>query len=665
MCTSSDRAVDRLLGEHELRGELRRNEPMASYVSWRAGGIADQVYSPADSDDMAAYLRCLPAGMPVYCVGLGSNLLVRDGGVRGAVILLHGALRKLRLEDMREAYGVIYAEAGIPSPKLARFAANHNLVGAEFMAGIPGTVGGALAMNAGCYGSETWQIAVRALTMNRLGQLQQRERDDYAVGYRHAQLHTENEEWFVGAWFVLSVGDGALSRLTIKELLQRRIASQPLGQPNAGSVFRNPSGDYAARLIDICGLKGKQIGGAQVSPKHANFIVNLGAASATDIEELIEHVAATVATQTGVMLQCEVRIIGDRVEGGRMTRSLSDLIRRAPREPLVVNGATARRAAHLTPHSRPARATKQVRQVPGLGKVGVLLGGRSVEREISLQSGLRVLASLQRQGVDAHPFDPAEQDMAALAAQGFDRVMIALHGRFGEDGTVQGALDWMDIPYTGSGVMASALAMDKWRTKLVWQAAGIPTPDFAILDANTDFEAVVARLGLPIFVKPAREGSSIGMSRVTQAADLRAAWAMAAQYDALVLAEQCIDSGEYTCAILGDQVLPMIRLVPNKLFYDYEAKYLRDDTEYRVPCGLSIDAEQAIQALAKKAFDVLGCRGWGRLDLMLDAAGKPYFLEANTSPGMTEHSLVPMAALAAGISFDELVLTLLEQARVG
>ena len=299
------------------------------------------------------------------------------------------------------------------------------------------------------------------------------------------------------------------------------------------------------------------------------------------------------------------------------------------------------------------------------GKVGVLLGGRSAEREVSLQSGQRVLAGLKHSGIDAHAFDTGVQDLAALAAQGFDRVMIALHGRFGEDGTIQGVLDWMALPYTGSGVMASALAMDKWRTKLVWQAAGIPTPEFAILDEHSDFEAVVAQLGLPIFVKPAREGSSIGMTRVTQAADLRAAWQTAAQFDTLVMAEQCIVGGEYTCAIVGEMQLPMIRLVPKTLFYDYEAKYLRDDTEYRLPCGLTAQAEQSLQQLARKAFEVLGCRGWGRLDLMLDAAGNPYFIEVNTSPGMTTHSLVPMAALAAGLSFEQLVVTILEQARVG
>lgn len=300
-----------------------------------------------------------------------------------------------------------------------------------------------------------------------------------------------------------------------------------------------------------------------------------------------------------------------------------------------------------------------------LGKVGVLLGGRSAERDVSLKSGRAVLAALQRLGVNAHAFDPADSDMAELSAQQFDRVMIALHGRFGEDGTIQGALDWLGIPYTGSGVMASALAMDKWRTKLLWQSAGIPTPEFALLDADTDFDAVVARLGLPIFVKPAREGSSIGMSKVTVASELRAAWKKAAEFDGLVLAEKFVSGGEYTCAILAGQALPIIGLVPKKAFYDFEAKYLRDDTEYRVPCGLPAEQELAIQKLAVQAFDVLGCRGWARLDVMIDADGQPYFLEANTSPGMTDHSLVPMAAKAAGMTFDALVLAILEQARVG
>ncbi len=304
-------------------------------------------------------------------------------------------------------------------------------------------------------------------------------------------------------------------------------------------------------------------------------------------------------------------------------------------------------------------------QTHKFGKVAVLLGGKSAEREVSLKSGHAVLAALKNRGVDAHPFDPAEQDMEELKKQGFDRAMISLHGRYGEDGTVQGALELMGIPYTGSGVMASALAMDKWRTKLIWQAAGIPTPRYALLDAQTDFAAVTRDLGLPLMVKPAGEGSSIGMSKVTAAEDLPRAYELAAKSDALVFAEQFIEGMELTAAILGDRALPLIRLETPRTFYDYEAKYLADNTRYLCPCGLPAEQERQIQALALQAYRVVGCRGWARADVMLDKGGAPYFIEINTSPGMTDHSLVPMAARAAGLSFEDLVMAILELARVG
>ena len=299
------------------------------------------------------------------------------------------------------------------------------------------------------------------------------------------------------------------------------------------------------------------------------------------------------------------------------------------------------------------------------GKVAVLLGGRSAEREISLRSGQAVLDALQRKGVDAHPFDPAEQPMEALLRQGFKRVHIALHGRYGEDGTVQGALELMGLPYTGSGVMASALAMDKWRTKLLWQAAGINSPRYAVLDAQSDFSAVVKELGLPLIVKPSREGSTIGLSKVTAAEDLPAAYQLAAQHDSVVLAEQFIEGMELTAAILGETPLPLVRIETAGGLYDYQAKYFSNDTCYFCPSGLSAGQEQAIQAQALQAHKILGCEGWGRVDVMLDKSGRAYFLETNTSPGMTDHSLVPMAARAAGISFEDLVVRILELAHVG
>ena len=291
------------------------------------------------------------------------------------------------------------------------------------------------------------------------------------------------------------------------------------------------------------------------------------------------------------------------------------------------------------------------------GKVAVLLGGRSAEREVSLNSGSRVLAALQRQGVDAHAFDPAERKLDELSA--FDRAFIVLHGRYGEDGTIQGTLELMGIPYTGSGVMASALGMDKWRTKLLWRSVGLPVPEFALLNAASDFAAIERELGLPLFVKPACEGSSIGISKVKSTGDLRAAFEEAKKHDDLVIVERAILGGEYTVAILGDAALPIIKIEPKTEFYDYQAKYFRDDTNYLCPCGLPQQREVELRQQALEAFRLLGGRGWGRVDFLMDEAGLPYFLEVNTSPGMTDHSLVPMSARAAGISYDQLVMRVL------
>ena len=341
-----------------MRGDLRLNEPMARHTSWRAGGRADRAYLPADLDDLAAFLRALPEERAVLVVGLGSNLLVRDGGLRDTVILTHWALRQMRLRTMGNGGGEIEAGAGLPSPKVARFAALHGLVGAEFLAGIPGTVGGALAMNAGCYGGETWEIVAGVTTVDRAGALHERTPGDYEIAYRHVALKAGNphpsslvpdpgptryiesgvrrlegaqapssnsrltphpsEEWFVAGTFRLRAGSGTESRSRITELLKRRIATQPLNLPNAGSVFRNPPGDYAARLIEACGLKGHTMGGAQISSKHANFIVNIGGARAADIEALIELAERSVRERFGVVLEREVRIVGERDEGGRM-----------------------------------------------------------------------------------------------------------------------------------------------------------------------------------------------------------------------------------------------------------------------------------------------------------------------------------------------------------
>jgi D-alanine-D-alanine ligase len=293
------------------------------------------------------------------------------------------------------------------------------------------------------------------------------------------------------------------------------------------------------------------------------------------------------------------------------------------------------------------------------GKVAVLMGGLSAEREVSLRSGGAVLQALQQRGVDAHGVDVGRDIVSVLLQGQFDCAFIALHGRGGEDGVIQGVLQTLNIPYTGSGVLGSALSMDKVRSKQVWQAAGLPTPAFMRLGADSDWAAVVENLGLPLAVKPVREGSSLGTTRVVAAAELEPAWQAAVAFDAEVMVEPWVLGEEYTVAILAGEALPVIRLETPREFYDYQAKYQADDTRYHCPCGLDADMERRLQDLALQAFNALGAAGWGRIDLLLDDQGDPWLLENNTVPGLTDHSLVPMAANAAGIAFDELILRIL------
>jgi D-alanine-D-alanine ligase len=304
--------------------------------------------------------------------------------------------------------------------------------------------------------------------------------------------------------------------------------------------------------------------------------------------------------------------------------------------------------------------TRRAGAAGDFGRVAVLYGGSSSEREISLLSGSAVLEALRRRGVDAHGFDPAERPLGALVDEHYERAWIALHGPGGEDGTLQGALEFLGVPYTGSGVLGSAIGMDKLRTKRLARSVGVATADFVVLREPADLDLAVERLGLPLIVKPATQGSSVGMSRVETAAELPAAWAAATLHDRLAFAEPWITGGEYTVAILQGRALPSIRIETPRAFYDYEAKYLRDDTRYYCPSGLAAEAEKHLANLALAAFEACGAEGWGRSDFMLDRTGRPLLLEINTVPGMTGHSLVPMAARAAGIDFDELVWRVLE-----
>jgi len=316
----------------------------------------------------------------------------------------------------------------------------------------------------------------------------------------------------------------------------------------------------------------------------------------------------------------------------------------------------------MTTEKKPKRA---VNPAAGYGKVAVLMGGRSAEREISLMSGKNVLEGLQRKGVDAHAFDPAERELFELKRDGYQRAFLILHGRYGEDGTVQGALETMGIPYTGSGVMASALCMDKLRTKLIWLASGLPTPRHAVLTDKSDWSSVAKELGLPLIVKPAHEGSSIGLTKVTSIEKIEAAYELAAKCDSLVIAEEFIGGRELTAAFLDDRALPLIRIEAPQGNYDYQNKYFTDVVKYHCPSGLPAAQETELQATVMRAAQALGCAGWGRADLMLRDDGRAFLLEMNTAPGMTGHSLVPMAARAASIEFDDLVLRILELVHVG
>ena len=590
-------------------GQMRYNEPLANYTSWRVGGLAERFYQPADKADLIQFIQNLPENEPLFWMGLGSNLLVRDGGIRGTVINTKNRLKICeRLDDE-----TIYVEAGVPCALVAKFCAEQRLIGAEFLAGIPGTMGGALKMNAGAFGGETWRCVQTVEILNRRGDVFTKLGDEFEVSYRHVNL--KNDEWFLATTLKLQKGDTIESQQNIKILLAKRANSQPTNQPSCGSVFKNPEGDHAARLIEASGLKGFKIGGAQVSEKHANFIINAGGATAANIEKMIAYVQAQVAQKHGILLQTEVCIVGEKL-----------------------NEKTAE----------------------DFGTVAVLMGGNSAEREVSLKSGAAVYAALVARGVEAIAVNVKGDVMDFLADLDVDRVFNIIHGRGGEDGVLQGVLEVLNLPYTGSGVLASALAMDKLRTKLCWRGANLPTPNWFVLKTEADIDACIEMLGFPIIVKPSLEGSSVGMSKAKNREELVEALKIALACNCEVYAESWVTGDEYTVGILQGAALPVIRLETPREFYDYEAKYNSTTTQYHCPCGLNADQEKQLQELALKANEIIGVEGWARVDVFIDQNGDAQLIEINTVPGMTDHSLVPMAAKQAGIDFNELVWRILE-----
>lgn len=596
-----------------MKGSLLHDENLAKYTSWRVGGTADRLYIPFDKADLCAFIAGLPSTESLFWMGLGSNLLIRDGGIRGTVINTKNRLKAMHLSDD----GLVYVEAGVPCALVARFCTEQGLVGAEFLAGIPGTMGGALKMNAGAFGGETWAIVKQVEMLDRAGNVTVRNAQAFNIGYRSVKNY--EQDWFLSCQLQLQPGATETSQQKIKALLEHRAQTQPTNQPSCGSVFKNPPGDFAARLIEQSGLKGYAIGGALVSPKHANFIVNTGNATAADIENLIYYVQKQVKEQQGVELHTEVCMVGEQTHAA---------------------------AAQLKPEQ--------------FGRVAVLMGGSAAERAVSLRSGAAVYDALIRKGVDAVAVDVTGSPIDALAGINPDRVFNIIHGRGGEDGVLQAVLEVLGIPYTGSGVLASALTMDKLKTKLCWQGYGLVTPRWHLLADAEDLDACIEKLGFPVIVKPAQEGSSIGMSKANNRAELAQALELALQFGCDVYAESWVTGKEYTVAVLNGLALPVIRLETPNAFYDYEAKYLANTTQYHCPAGLADEQEQLLRKLAVTAGKVVGAKGWARVDVFIDDAGQYQLIEINTVPGMTDHSLVPMAARQAGIDFDDLVWRVLE-----
>ena len=596
----------------QYNGILSHNQSLASYTSWRVGGCAERFYQPENKADLIAFICSLPENETIFLMGLGSNLLVRDGGIAGTVINTKNRLKVMQRIDNE----TVYIEAGVPCALVAKFCAEQGLVGAEFLAGIPGTMGGALKMNAGAFGGETWDIVTQVEVLTRRGESVTRKRDEFKVSYRHVQCN-ENE-WFLATHLHLQIGDTQVSQQRIKALLAKRAHTQPTNQPSCGSVFKNPQGDFAARLIEATGLKGYRIGGAQVSEKHANFIINTGNASAADIELLMGYVQKQVMLKQGVNLQTEVCMVGEQLK------------------------------------------TTHIMRPEDFGCVGVLMGGNSAERAISLKSGAAVYEALIALGVNVQAIDVCDDILESIKTYPIDRVFNIMHGRGGEDGILQGVLNVLGLPYTGSGVLASALAMDKLRTKLCWRGANLPTPNWYVLENEMDLDACADALGFPMIVKPALEGSSVGISKVTSRDELTKAFQVAMECGCEVYAEAWIHGKEYTVGILQGAALPVIHVTTSSGFYDYEAKYLSNTTQYHCPCGLSEDEENTLQTLALKSSHVLNVEGWARVDVFIDNQGQAQLIEINTVPGMTDHSLVPMAAKQAGIDFPTLVWKILE-----
>lgn len=597
----------------EVRGRVFHDEPLARHTSLKVGGPADYWIEPEDLADLLTTLRiCRERGLAVNVFGAGSNVLPPDNGFRGAVIHLNSeAFRSIRV-----AGDAVICGAGVPNTLFIRFLVDNGFSGCEFLSGIPGNIGGTIAMNAGSHDQSVDAYLQQVTVVGYDGTVRVLKKEEVPFSYRSSGL---SDCVIAEAVFTPPLGNRERSLEKLEEYRSYRAGTQDLQHASAGCMFKNPlkPGCFAGKLIDEAGLKGKRIGNAQVSEKHANFIINCGGATSADVRALIDEVRNAVKENSGVMLDIEVKILG---------------------EP-------------------PSARRSEVFQ-----KIAVLAGGPSCEREVSLVSGRAVTDALLSKGYDVFMVDPDKNLVEKLKAEKTTFVFIALHGTYGEDGTVQRILDQAGIPYTGCSADASELAFDKARAQNVLRRAGVRVPDFAVIGRASERKNLPA---FPVVVKPSRAGSSVGVTLVREAAHLNAAVEEAFRWSDEVLVERYIEGRELTVGILGDEALPIVEIIAQRVFYDYEAKYGDQGTRYECPARLDEATAQRVTDAALSAYRALGASFLSRVDLILSADGRPYVLEANSIPGLTGKSLLPKAARAAGIDFPGLCVKIMEVSLVG
>jgi len=659
------------LADEAAVGTVERDRPLAPLTRYRLGGRAECLVRPQNLEQLAELIkRCRRENVPVRILGGGANLLVDDDGVDGVVVRLDAPFFKQ--VEYWEAEGSgngtpqgrgpvrVRAGAGVDMARLTLASVRRGLSGLECMAGIPGTLGGCIRMNAGGRWGEIGNVVREVVVIDADGELRTLDREQVGFSYRHTRL---GDAVICSATLELMPGDPQEIQARYQEIWNIKQAGQPLGAHSAGCVFKNPPGDSAGRLIDAAGLKNRQVGGALVSPEHANFIVAREGGTAGDVLDLIDLVRRTVAEKFSVNLELEIEVWRGR--GKRLTPGpQSDL---SAIEPSAVIPAGRTPAANKTESSMTRLARQPVARTPAKAEtrrtlaITVLSGGPSSEREVSLKSGRAVAAALESLGHHVTVCDIAPDKLDALEIPA-DLVFIALHGAFGEDGRVQSLLEERGIRYTGSGAAASALAMDKVATKRRFVEAEVPTPQFEVVTA-ADIDRVVQTWQLPVVAKPIAEGSSIDIRIIRDAQTLRSELQrLTARYGQCLL-ESFVDGYELTVGILGTQALPPIEIRTRREFYTYEAKYLDDDTEYRFDIDLPPAVLAEVQALSVRAHQALGCRHFSRVDWLVDRrTHQPYALEVNTIPGFTDHSLLPKAAGRAGLSFPQLCERIIELA---